>query len=171
MSKEKKFLNLFEPNTEKLWRFILSFVKDRDEAKDILSETSIAAFENFDKLRKKEAFLSWIFTIARRKIMKTISQKEQIIGSAELELDEIAIEGYNPEKLADINQLYAALDELPIEQKEAIILTSIYGFSYEETAVIQKSPANTVNVRIYRGKQKLKKILEYSCTEVKNERS
>ncbi len=171
MSKEKKFLRLFEPNSERLWTFILSFVKDSDEAKDILSETAIAAFENFEKLRKKEAFLSWLFTIARRIIIKTIAQKERISGSAEFELDELAGEGYDPEKLADLNRIYSALDELPIEQKEAIVLTSIHGFSYEETAEIQKSSTNTVNARIYRGKQKLRKILEYSYTEVKNERS
>lgn len=158
-------MRLLEPSSEKLYRFILSLIKDRDEAKDVLSETVLAAFENFGKLKKESAFLSWIFTIGRRKCYSAINRRKEIAGSAEFELDEMKGEGFDPEMLADLNLLYAALDELPTEQKEAIVLTAIHGFSREETAKITKSNANTIKVRIYRGKLKLKEILNYSFAE------
>jgi RNA polymerase sigma-70 factor (ECF subfamily) len=159
-------MRLYEPNSEKVWRFILSLIKDRDEAKDVLSETLIAAFESIGKLKKEQAFLSWLFTIARRNCYKAINRRKEIAGSAEFELDEMEGTGFDPEKLADLNRLYSALDELPEEQKEAIILTAIHGFTREEAAKIMKTSTNTIKVRTYRGKQKLKEILNYSIAEV-----
>jgi len=154
------FLELLKPAKEKVWHFILTFIKEQDEAKDILSETIIAAYENFGKLKDKEAFLSWLFTIARRKFYKRYKQISEIIGSSQIELDDLAGDGFSPEKLANLNDLYQALDKLQTEQKEAVVLTSIYGFSYAETAKIQGASENTVKVRVYRAKNKLKQLLE-----------
>ena len=63
MTIENIFLELFEQNSGKLWRFVLTFIKNREDAKDIYSETIAIAFENFGKLRDDKAFLAYLFTI------------------------------------------------------------------------------------------------------------
>ncbi len=152
-------MGLLEPNLEKLWRFILSFIRDKDDAKDIMSDTMLAAYENFSKLESHEAFLSWLFTIARRLVYKAGKKRAEIFGSSHFELDDFKSGNLSPQEVSEMNDLYSALDKLPSEQKEAIVLTSIYGFSLAEAAGIQGTTPNTVKVRIYRAKQKLKELL------------
>jgi RNA polymerase sigma-70 factor (ECF subfamily) len=166
--KEETFFELFEENSQKLWLFILSFISDRDDAKDVLSEAFLLAFKDYKKLREEKAFFSWLLTLTRRLIYKAIRKDSRIAGSASFELDEFPSEEFNTDSISDLNSLYIALDELPKEQKEAIVLTAIYGFSYEETAEIQHTSKNTVRVRIYRGRQHLKNLLEYSFKEVES---
>jgi RNA polymerase sigma-70 factor (ECF subfamily) len=159
LEQDRKFMGLLEPNLEKLWRFILSFIRDKDDAKDIMSDTMLAAYENFGRLESHEAFLSWLFTIARRFVYKVGKKRAEIFGSSHFELDDFKSGNLSPQEVSEMNDLYSALDKLPSEQKEAIVLTSIYGFSLAEAAGIQSTTPNTVKVRIYRAKQKLKELL------------
>jgi RNA polymerase sigma-70 factor (ECF subfamily) len=163
---EEKFFELFDEVSQKLWLYILSFIKDRDRAKDVLSDSFLIAHKDYRKLKDEQAFFSWLLTLTRRVIYKSVKKNRAIEGAAEFEIDEFPSQEFNPEAVAELNSLYSALDTLPKEQKEAIILTSIQGFSYDEAAEIQGTSANTVRVRIYRGRQQLKKMLEFSIIEV-----
>ncbi len=159
LEQDRKFMELLEPNLEKLWRFILSFIKDKDDAKDIMSDTILAAYENFGKLESHEAFLSWLFTTARRLVYKAGKKKAEIFGASHFDLDDFKSGNLSPQEVSELNDLYSALDKLPSEQKEAVVLTSIYGFSTAEAADIQNTVPNTVKVRVYRAKRKLKELL------------
>ncbi len=159
LEQDRKFMELLEPNLEKLWRFILSFIKDKDDAKDIMSDTILAAYENFGKLESHEAFLSWLFTTARRLVYKAVKKKADIFGASHFDLDDFKSGNLSPQEVSELNDLYSALDKLPSEQKEAVVLTSIYGFSTAEAADIQNTVPNTVKVRVYRAKRKLKELL------------
>ena len=160
MDKQERFLELFDPCREKLWRFIISFINNRVDAEDGMAETVLLAYENFRKVREDKAFLSWLFTVARRLIYRRTRFNKKIDGSKELSADDIANNDYGPEKINELNELNEALDKLPKKQKEALILTAIQGFSYEEAADIQSSGTETVRKRVYRAKQKLKNLLD-----------
>ncbi|MES2765630.1 MAG: hypothetical protein V4642_07175, partial [Bacteroidota bacterium] len=64
--KQERFLQLLKPLQPRLEKFILVQVRGRDAAKDVMSETILLAFENFDSLKSEETFLSFLFTIAAR---------------------------------------------------------------------------------------------------------
>ena len=66
----------------------------------------------------------------------------------------------SPDKAMEIKELYDALEKLPFEQKEAIILFDIMGYSREEIAEIQCSNIENVKARLYRGRKKLAEILK-----------
>lgn len=153
-------MSIYEPCAEPLYRFIISFINNRFDAKDIMSETILIAYERYIDLKEEQAFLSYLFTIARRLIYKRTRFNKKIDGSKFFDADDIANNDFSPDKINQINELNQALDKLPKKQKEAIILTAIHGFSYEETADIQETNIDNVKKRIYRGKQSLKQLLD-----------
>lgn len=155
--KQKKFLDLFEPVKDNLWRFCLTMSKNRENAKDLLQETITIAFNNFDKLSSPDAFLSWLFTIASRKYYEFHRKKLDLNESVDVDL--LFSKDISPEEQADIRHLYDALSKLPDDQRESIVLSDIMGYSREEICKIQDIELETLKSRLYRGRKKLIELL------------
>lgn len=65
-----EFIDLWSMNVRELYRRILYSANNAIDAEDILQEVAVAAFVNFDSLKRKEEFFPWIKTIARRTFLK-----------------------------------------------------------------------------------------------------
>ena len=70
----KKFSEMYETVYRDLYRYALCLMKDPHEAEDAVSEAVIAAYENIHKLKKEEAFRSWIFTILTNRCKKRLKK-------------------------------------------------------------------------------------------------
>ena len=70
----KKFSEMYETDYRDLYRYALCLMKNPQEAEDAVSEAVIAAYENIHKLKKEEAFKSWIFTILTNKCKKRLKK-------------------------------------------------------------------------------------------------
>ena len=159
MSKQQKFLELFEPNKMKLWRFCLSISRSRDNAKDLLQDTIEAAFKQFEAVKSEQAFLSYLFTIASRINYKQIN-RAKMLAEIDDSILEALIDGDGlPDTKTDIRILYESLDKMKYEQREAIILSEIMGLQHLEAAKIQGISLETFRQRLYRAKNTLKEIM------------
>lgn len=152
---KQEFIELYKDAHEPLSRFCMAKSYGVMDAKDLLSETVLAAMEGFDKLRNKKAFLSYLFTIASNKVNATLRRRK--FSGAYDEQQALAQMDNNGASDArfDISILYEALNELPESQKEAVILFEISGFSIKEIMEIQNSGESAVKQRIRRGREKL----------------
>ncbi len=157
--KDIKFTKLYEENSERLWRYITAFEYDIDFAKDVFSETISTAYFYFDKLKEDKAFLSWIFTIARRYRIKVRKSEQKRYSQRDVDFDDLAGISATPIDKMGINELFEALDQIPEKQKEAILLSGMYGLSRKEIADIQNTSVFNVKNRIARGRAKVKQIL------------
>ena len=63
----KRFSEMYETVYRDLYHYALCLMKNPQEAEDAVSEAVVAAYENIHKLKKEEAFRSWIFTILTNK--------------------------------------------------------------------------------------------------------
>ena len=70
----KKFSEMYETVYRDLYRYALCLMKNPQEAEDAVSEAVIIAYENIHKLKKEEAFKSWIFTILTNKCKKRLKK-------------------------------------------------------------------------------------------------
>ena len=59
----KTFAQMYETVYQDLYRFALCMLRNPQDAEDAVSEAVVAAYENIGKLKKEDAFKSWIFTI------------------------------------------------------------------------------------------------------------
>jgi len=158
--RSERFLRLYEPHRDALWRFARSLVRTDHEAEDVVSETVLQALEGLHRLRDEQAFVSFLFTIASR-FVKRQRWRRRIFG--EYDEDEATNRphsGAQPDVQADVELLRQALQRLPAKAREAIVMFEINGFSLEEIRQVQGGSLSGVKSRLVRGRQQLTRLLD-----------
>jgi RNA polymerase sigma-70 factor (ECF subfamily) len=162
LEKQEIFLELFEPVREKLSRYARAMTHDSDDAKDVIGDTILAAYESFERVKDHSVFASYLFTIASN-ILKRKHRKLRIFSAYNEELaEQIPDRSVRLENAIDIQILYKALDQLPAKQKEAVVLFEISGFSLEEIRKIQGGTLSGVKSRIKRAREQLTVLMTES---------
>lgn len=157
---KEQFLKQLETCRLSLSRFTRAMARDYEEAKDLMSETILKAYEGYEKLDNKQAFQSYLFTIASRIYKRRVWRRRLFIPfTSETHRDYQTI---NPraEINLDVEALYIAMNKLEIKKREAITLFEISGFSLEEIAEIQGGTISGVKSRLKRAREELATILK-----------
>jgi RNA polymerase sigma-70 factor (ECF subfamily) len=160
MSEERKaiFMELYNPNHSRFERFCKARVYGEMDYKDLMHDTVVIAFQKFDPSTESARFLSFLFGIAIRILANNKRRKDKdVIHHNTIRRDDEFYD-HTLQKEA-IEQLYAALSELPEIQKESIILFEIVGYNIKEIAELHKVSENVVKQRLFRGRSQLKLIL------------
>lgn len=163
-----------------VYGLLLRLTNDAEEARDLTQETFLQAFRYIADFRGDAGLKTWLYRIAlnqarnrwrwlkRRMFAETVSLNTILRreNSEESELSaQIADEtSISPEHAALEREreqlLTAALQKLPKNFREAVILRDIEGFGYEEVAAALETNIGTVKSRIARGRIELKNILK-----------
>jgi len=157
--KQQQFLELLRPINDKLARFCRAMAKDSDEAKDLVSETILLAYQSFSNVREHKAFQSYLFTIASRLNQQRSKRSQKFEPISEHHAAVFHTNGTSAEVTLDVDILYKALARLPEKQREAIVLFEISGLSMEEIRGIQGGSLSGVKSRIARGRGELTVLL------------
>jgi len=155
-------MNLFQPVHARFERFCKARVYGEMDFKDLMQESISVAFEKFDTLNDKKAFLHFLFGISIRILANSkrkISEERWSSEYVDNQRDE-----NSAEKQLEIEDLYKALGQLPDAQREALILFEISGFSIKEIADLQESGESAVKQRLTRGRQQLTQVLTEQAT-------
>jgi len=131
-------------------------VWNKEDVKGVISETLLKTYENFEKLRNKEALLSYMFTIATRIVYKNTSKKKIV---AEVP-DDLVDHASNTESRTELKELYRAINELPEKSREALVMFEINGLSLNEIQQIQGDSLSAVKSRIARARERLSELME-----------
>lgn len=147
--------SLIEQYQHRLLRYLISIVHDRQTAEDIFQETWIRVLEQGHRYDPRHNFVTWLLTIARNLAIDSMRRKrpdalEDLPPAAEPAVAgpgafDVAVQHEQAAHLGD------ALDRIPSEQREAILLRFQEGMSLDEIAAVTKSPLSTVKSRLYRG--------------------
>ncbi|WP_373899473.1 RNA polymerase sigma factor [Haloimpatiens sp. FM7315] len=164
---------------KELYRFVYSMIKNKTITEDCIQNTLLIAYKNYENLRAKDKFKSWIFTIARREGIKILNKnyKEfpekddmlQLVINKENNLD-IAEDTVLMKELTSI--VLKGIGKLKPEYKEILNLRYYNDMTFEEIAKILDINVNTVRTRHMRAKDKIYKFLienYYDCEEIKKE--
>lgn len=156
--------DLLSVQTE-LLNFAYKLTADREEANDLLQETSLKALDNEEKYTAETNFKGWVYTIMRnifinnyRKALRDQTYVDQTDNQFYLNQN-IDIEGDSTEGSYDLKEMRRIVNALP---KEYRIPFSMYvsGFKYREIADKLGLPLGTVKSRIYFTRQKLQEELK-----------
>jgi len=163
---ENAFGVLMERYQERLLRYGRRFLFDNDHIEDIVQDVFIKTYQNirgFDATRK---FSPWIYRIAHNAFVNALRKKHReplIFIDFDALVTHPAYE-YNPEKEEDKKMIGimidSGLENVLAIYKEAIILFYIEELSYQEIAEVLHIPIGTVGIRLRRGREALKKIIE-----------
>lgn len=151
---------LLNPVSAMLSNYIRAMTGSSDDAKDVMSETILQAYERFDELRKPESFRYYLFTIARRSFTRRLRRGKLFSPLTDHHGDTISTEQAGPDLAAEVRELYDAMDQLPADQREAVALFELSGFPLKDVARIQNCSLPAVKVRVMRGRKRLAELLD-----------
>lgn len=150
------FQILYHRYHNKVYKFCLRILGDEALAKDAFQETFIKVYEHRKNFRG-ENFAAWLFTIARHTCLN------QIRGRKDFDTFDEGFHSSRKSKNRDIGlkeQIEKALETLPLQLREALVLREYQGFSYKEIADILKIDLSLAKVRVFRAREILRKLLK-----------
>lgn len=158
---------LYEPVHARLSRFVQTLVWNTHDVKDVVSETALIAFEQFESIREPERFVYYLFGIASRLVRKK-QRRKKFFGIFSDEYAESIPAEDGADKLLLKKELHQALGRLNEKQREAIVLFEISGFSIKEIAAMQNLTESGVKSNLKRGREKLTVLLTENHTTGKH---
>ena len=140
--------------------FALSLTGNVDIADDLVQETLVKAWTNFDTFQQGTNLRAWLFTILRNHFYSEMRKKKREVEDADGSLS--AGLSVHPEQHGhmDMEDFKRALLELPSDQREALVLVGGSGFAYEEAAEICGVAVGTIKSRVSRARGKLAQVLD-----------
>ncbi|MGW0230078.1 RNA polymerase sigma factor SigM [Actinopolymorpha singaporensis] len=160
------FATLFRRHRDRLWAVALRTMSDPDEAADALQDALISAFRNAGQFRGDSAVTTWLHRVVvnacldriRRRAVRAADPLPEDDRAAELAAD-------RPPDPAEVQELridvLTALDSLNPDQRAAIVLVDMEGYSVEEAAQILECAPGTIKSRCARGRARLVPLLAH----------
>ena len=142
--------------------FAVSLARRHDRADDLVQETVMKAWAKQASFQPGTNMRAWLFTILRNEFYSQMRRKGRELPDP----DGVFAGGLatHPEQYGklDMADFKGALDQLPDDQREAIILIGASGFAYEEAAEIAGVAVGTIKSRVNRARTKLQELLAVS---------
>jgi RNA polymerase sigma-70 factor (ECF subfamily) len=133
------------------------------DAEDVVQEAYLRAFRFWESFRGADA-RAWLLAIVRNTCFTWLQQNRKPSLELVEDMPDLKSAQANPEALllanVDAEMLRRAVEELPLEFREAIVLRELEGFSYKEISSITSAPIGTVMSRLARARTRLQKALQ-----------
>lgn len=155
---------LMERHRDPLFGFVKRMIGNAHDAEEIVQETFVRAYFQIHRYRPKSPFAAWLYQIARNLCRDYFRSRAYRQGQATEELDRPPKDPPQTERRSDreeerIEAVQAALMKLPPRLRECLILTAIEGMSHAEAGARLGLTAKAVEVRNYRARALLGKLL------------
>ncbi len=154
---------LYDHYIAPIYRFVLVKVTDKDEAQDLTHEVFLSAWQNLKNYKHQGfPFSSWLYQIARNKVIDHYRTKKIHSDVYELDEDLVKVVGAVESNLdigLAMDHVKTALSRLSEEQQDVIVMKFIEDLSNEEIANIMGKSEGAVRLLQHRAVNNLKEIL------------
>jgi RNA polymerase sigma-70 factor, ECF subfamily len=149
----KAFLKLFQYYEEDIYRMAYVYVKNENDALDIVQEVAYRAFKNIETLKNPAYFKTWLTKIAITTSLNLLKQNKKVV---QLKPDyEEFISSEEQDTLLSIT-LQELLENLTEEEKSIVTLRFYKGYSFKEISEILEIPLGTAKTILYRALSRLR---------------
>jgi len=136
---------------------------NEQDAQDVTQESMLRAFKFFRSFRGENA-RAWLLTVVRNTFYTWLRQNRPPevleLGDEAMEIEDVSCHADTlTQRLADVEAVRHAIESLPVEFREIIILREMEGFGYKEIAALTELPIGTVMSRLSRARKHLQKRL------------
>jgi RNA polymerase sigma-70 factor, ECF subfamily len=158
----------FSEYLDGLYGYAMVLSKNSAEAEDLVQETCLRALRAIDGLRAEASVKSWLFTILRNIWLNQLRQRRTAPDLIELDADENRThepaDGTQDPHEGFVNtlereQVRVAIQQLPVEFREIILLREYQELSYQQIAALLGCPIGTVMSRLARARARLRDVL------------
>jgi RNA polymerase sigma-70 factor, ECF subfamily len=158
------------PHLDAAFNYARWLTKNDADAEDVVQDACMRAMRYFSSLRDADA-RAWLFTIVRNVWYSRVSRRSSVLETPSLEdaQDERPDDALDPEERLlqqyTVARVREALERLPVDFREVVVLREIEGLSYKEIAAIVRVPLGTVMSRLARARERLLVMLTPSSIE------
>jgi RNA polymerase sigma-70 factor (ECF subfamily) len=162
--KVTRFETLVLPHLDAAFNLARWMTRNSHDAEDIAQEAMLRAFRFFDTFRGEDARV-WLLTIVRNTYLTWVTrrlpqqQADEFDERLHTDLNLVLTPEAEVLRQATAQQVRRALERLPSEYREVVVMRELEQLSYKEIAAVTKSPLGTVMSRISRGRAILRQII------------
>lgn len=146
----------------RLRRYARALVSQREDADDLVQDTLERAWAKSGQWGQVSDMRAWLFSVMHNVHIDALRRKRISTVPMDDEAFEVPAAPLHNERL-DVLSLQAALGQLPLAQKEVLLLVALEGLSYAEVAKALMIPEGTVMSRLSRGRERLRVLMEGSA--------
>jgi len=155
------FRKLYEANYKRVYCHVARVIGPGSEVDDVAQEVFVQVYRSLPKFRGDSAFTTWLYRVTWN---VAVSHLRRRVPTVELPaLRQFASDDGQWERLKareKLRTLYAAIDDLPADYREAFIMFEIEGRALKDIAEITGDSLNTVASRVRRSRERLRALLE-----------
>ena len=152
------FAELVRRHRDRLWAVALRTIGDREDAADAVQEALISAYRSAHQFRGDSAVTTWLHRIVVNACLDRVRRRSARPTVPLVETTPAPIPPVDSDTALDVR---AALARLPVEQRAALVLVDVQGYSVAEAASILGVADGTVKSRCARGRARLAALLGY----------
>ncbi|MEM7573241.1 MAG: RNA polymerase sigma factor [Bacteroidota bacterium] len=157
--KQQAFIRAYDPCHERFIRYCTALGYGKMDTEDLVQDVLLSAYQQFEKIQQPQQFLHYLIRAARNRAVSRWRRKRYKPELLDRHQHRLQAQGVSPEQLLDVDLIYRALDRLPTQQREALLLFEVSGFSIQEIAELQNRSVGAVKTTISRGRQKVRQRL------------
>lgn len=158
METVQELIKLVTTNKDKYYRVAFAYVKNREDALDIVHDAIVKGIQKYNSLRRKEYLETWFYRILINESIACIRKRENTQYLDEFTESQISDEAYDEN--VDYTMLYSSVDKLSPELKTVIILRFFEEMKINEIAEITSMNLNTTKARLYKALKILREYME-----------
>ncbi len=150
-----------------VFNYVLRTVADRELAEDLTQEVFLRVWKSLPSFGHRAQLSTWLFQVAKNVILDSVRARESRPRTTEL-VPEVtpAVSDVSAEQGETIRELWAAVEELNIDLRTALLLRDVVGLSYNEIADTLEVTLATVKWRIYKAREHVQLALLEAETAV-----
>lgn len=157
VSREQQFNEMISIYMDDLYRYGYWLTGNRSVADDLVQETMLRAWKSFDRLKNPKAVKGWLITILRRENARRFERFQP--QESALPTEELAEKKTGYDTSTEAYVLRNALEKLPEDYREPLLLQVVYGYSQKEIAEQLGISVGGAGARLFRARQKLRELV------------
>ena len=139
--------------------FAISLCGNVDRADDLVQETLLRAWANIHSFEPGTNMSAWLFTILRNLFRSEYRKRRREVPDGDGTYAETMKTQPEQSSRVEFEEFRVALNKLPTDQREALVLVGASGFSYEEAAEICGCAVGTIKSRVNRARTRLAELM------------
>ena len=156
-----EYHRLVEQQIPRLRRYARALTRNCDRADDLVQDTLSRALIKEQCWQPGTNLRAWLFTIMHNQNVNNVRRDVRESAVVDIERVSTALPATtDPSASRKLVELDRALAQLPLDQRQVILLVGLEGMSYEDAAGILSVPVGTVRSRLSRGRDALRKLLD-----------
>lgn len=156
----RDFLTRYAGIHERFARYCRSHAWGLLDPEDLVQETVLIALQRYESIKDREKLLGWMICVANNLVRDLMRRQKFSAVYDEKMLRRMESRTGSPDTAMDMHYLHKAINQLGAQEKEALLMFEVSGFSMQEIADLQNCRVEAVKTRVSRARQRVRKLLD-----------